>query len=148
MKNIVLFLSVLIWIGCASKSVENTPLSQEDKRISRLISSTNSNIWGEYGSKNKKDFSKFDQSKYEELLAKGKSRTAEDMRVIFKMFEVKEFTTYPKTFVFCGYSSKLKIAFCDDAACEGTEEIMITTNSKITSELQRKIEIPGVCRGK
>lgn len=147
MKNLFLILFISISIGCASKVIENAPLSQEDKRISRLISSTNSNIWGLHGNKNNNDFTAFDQKTYEELLAKGKSRTAAEFRTVYGMFEPKEFSIYPQTFVLCAYSSKLKLAFCDDAACEGLEQIIRTNSNKNISDLKSKIAEPGICYG-
>ncbi|GEM_PF-2582203 len=145
MKNVFLIIALSLVVSCASKPVENAPLSQEDKRVSRVISSTNSNIWGQYSLKNKNDLTKFDQTKYEELLTKGKSRTAEEYRHLYEEFEVKEFTIHPNTFILCGYSSKLKLAFCDDAACETTEQIIQADSQNILPELKSKITSPGVC---
>lgn len=115
------YVSLIFAIGCATSSKQSLPLSQEDKRIASDFNTTNTIIYGKYGRKNKRNYSKFNESDYQSLLKEGKSDPERNVKDMLSLFTTREFIPYEKTFVLCAFSPRLKIAFCDDAACEPVE---------------------------
>ena len=129
----------LIITGCALfKRQEPLLLSPEDNRIKETIAIVNSRIHTNYGKANKGKFTQFNQEAYEKNLKPLTSAQAKNMQDLYPIFKTKEFRANSKTFVFCGFSERLGIAFCDDAACPGTEFFERTTSaSALTKWLEQ-----------
>lgn len=108
-------------VSCATKQPVDTGLSQDEQRIRAVIFSVDSKIWGDYGRANRADYTAFNETEYNNRLSSLNAPRAQEMRELLPSFSSKDITAYPGTFVFCGYSPELKIAFCDDAACQGVE---------------------------
>lgn len=132
-KLLSLITSITFLVGCASNVTEYNHLSIDNQRYNRVISSTNENIRGLYSRDNNFDLSKFDQSSYEHYLAKGTSNTAAEMKEFYSTLSTREFTPYKNTYVFCGFSKKEKLAFCDDPTCSGVEYIISTNSPNFTA---------------
>lgn len=137
-RTLILILTSLT-IACATKPSADLPLSQEDQRVRAVIFSVDSKIWGDYGRKNKGEYSNFTEADYNKQLAKLNAPRAQEMRELLLLFTTKEFTGYPGTYVFCGFSPHLGIAFCDDAACQGTEFFDRQTSSQTIVQWKKQL---------
>ncbi|MFV8250486.1 hypothetical protein [Bdellovibrio bacteriovorus] len=121
MYKYLAYFSLIFTIGCATPPKQPLVLSPEEKRIASDFNTTNTIIYAKYARKNKKDLSKFTETSYLKLLKEGKSDPERNVADMMSLFTTREFIPYGKTFVLCAFSPRLKIAFCDDAACEPVE---------------------------
>lgn len=138
-KRISILILISLTLACATKPTEDLPLSQEDQRIRAVIFSVDSKIWGDYGRKHNGEYSNFTETDHNKQLAKLNAPRAQEMRDLMPLFSTKEFTGYPGTFVFCGFAPRLGIAFCDDAACQGTEFFSRRTSSQIIDQWKKQL---------
>ena len=141
MKIIYSLLVLVFLVSCSTTSKKAGELSQEDQRIKAVIFSVDSKIYGSYGKENKGDFSKFSEVSHTSYLNESKSPRFAEMRDILPLFDKKEFIPSTETYLLCGYSSKLNIAFCDDAACQGTEYFEKTNNPKIIETWKQQLPL-------
>jgi len=143
MNKYVFFVFATLLVGCASNRPSD--FDQEDKRLLRSIGTTNGQVLGTYGTDKSSDFSKFTEKDYLAITGKGDSLSRKTFREDYTSLEAKEIVPYPNTFVMCGFSPKLQLAFCDDASCEGVEHRMRTRSRESIKDLKAQILKPGVC---
>lgn len=146
MFKYLLLASLIVIGGCATVPTENLPLSPEDKNISASFNTTDSTILGKYARKNKKDVSKFTEADYLKILNEGKSKREKYVQELFPLFTTREFIAHKNTYVFCAFSPRLQIAFCDDAYCESVEQFVRSSNAETLKTLKAAIATPGICR--
>lgn len=138
-QKLFILLVVGLSVSCTTKQPADTGLSQDEQRIRAVIFSVDSKIWGDYGRANKADYTMFTQTEYNNRLSNLNAPRAQEMKKLLPSFSTKEITAHPGTFVFCGYSPVLKIAFCDDAACQGVEFFERQTSSRIIEQWNRML---------
>lgn len=143
-KLFIVGILVLISTGCATYKNSTTGLNQDQLNALNNISIVNATIWGKYGLE-KDDYLHFSEEDYVRLNT-GKSTSATQSREFYTSLSSKEITPSKLSFVLCGYSQSLKLAFCDDAACDGVEEAVTTSSASKISELRSRITQPGVCK--
>ena len=139
-QKLFILLFTTISISCVTTQPINTELSQDEQRIRAVIFSVDSKIWGDYGRASKADYTAFSETEYNNRLSKLNAPRAQEMRDILPSFSIREISAHPGTFVFCGYSPDLRIAFCDDAACQGVEFFERQDDPKIVETW--KIHLP------
>ncbi len=146
MKKLFSILIISLAFGCASKPKGPTPLSTEDLRIKTMISDVNTKILKDTvknnkDKKNKGTFTSFTETTYQAQLKKSKGPSAKELSTILPLFKTKEFIGSKNTYVFCGFSERLRIAFCDDALCSETEFFAITENANIIQKWKTQLPL-------
>lgn len=140
MKKIILLVFLALLSSCATEDKHPSQLTFEEQRIVETVDSVDSKIWGDH-LKAAGNFNDFNLEFYEAYLKKYHSPRAADMREFLKNFDVKKVVTANKTFVFCAFSSRYELAFCDDAACTGTESFEKTKSADLLSDLQSNLPL-------
>lgn len=144
MKNILyLTFTIIALSSCSLLQRPQTFPTQEDKKFLSTINTMDSVILGDYFGK-MNDVSGFTEPNFVNSLNKGSSEAKKQMREVYASLDTKEITGYPNTFIFCGFSKKYNIAFCDDALCERVEQAVRSNNSEIIKQLRSNIK-PGEC---
>lgn len=144
MKKMFVLVPIFTLIaGCAffQRKEQVLPLSPEDLKIKDAIGNTNSKIYGNYGKSHKGNFNKFTQTAYENSLEKLTSAKAKNMQDLYIIFKTKEFSSTKKTYIFCGFSERLGLAFCDDAACPGTEFFERTSSADVLATWKAQLPV-------
>src|SRR3990172_3503179 len=121
MKSLFLTLFTLTCACASTRAVAPGELSLSQQRFTVVFDSTNQKIFGDAMLKYKGDLTLFTLDAYKLMLNSYTSNRPKELREAMKDFEVQKIQAYPRTFVFCVFSSKQKLAVCDDPQCTGVE---------------------------
>jgi len=137
-KIFFVFVMAAIITGCSTLTKTT---SQNQEYLQNLIDIEDYRIRGTYGTENDFDISKINLAEYNKYQLQSQADPAKALRELLKEFDHQELTAYNNTFVFCGYSSKLQIAFCDDARCSKTDYFEKASSPKILETWKTKLPL-------
>lgn len=141
MNQIFLLISIFAVLSCTTSPKKFGDLTQDEQRIKAVIMSLDNKISGSYGKDANGEFTKFNQEAYNTYLSKLRASRAQEMRDLIPQFEVKEFSSSDHGFQFCGYSSKLNIAFCDDTLCQAVEYFEKADSPKVIEQWKKELPL-------
>lgn len=146
MKKPVFAFLVVALVGCSHLSSNSSSKKVQIKHFSKVLTDNNKNIFGIYALGNNYSLVGFKESDYIKILNSKDTDAEKEMKIIFPRISEKEFIGHKKTFIFCGFIQKDGIAFCDDARCDGVEQLVNTNSAETISTLKAAITTPGVCK--
>jgi hypothetical protein len=121
MKSVIALLGLFAVAGCSSAPKKFAELTPDELKIKSTVSNVDGKVFAQYAKEHGQNLSDFSQDIYMDYLNRSKADHAQEVKDLLPSFDVKQFFALKDTFLFCAYSSKLELAFCDDAACQGTE---------------------------
>lgn len=124
MKSLILSLSILI-VACSTFKQPAKEYSLEAQRLLALSESVNQKVYGDLLVSDG-TLQGLNLDRYGQQIAKYKSERASDFRESLKEVDHQEVYGFKETFLYCAYSKKHQIAFCDDAACGSVERSIPT----------------------
>ncbi|HAR42935.1 MAG TPA: hypothetical protein DCS07_09950 [Bdellovibrionales bacterium] len=135
---------IVLALGCTTIAVTPTGETVALQRMSLRFGTMNEKVYGDVLLTSGQGFRRFDLNRYRQILGQYHEDAAGEIRETLNDFEIQELNAFDKTFVICVYSSKHKLAMCDDPRCSGVEKWKSVPTSQVLVDWKKELPL-GTC---